>query len=546
MPQGGEAYGAWYDADAAQIAASFFPTYLRHTEAEWYGQPFILQPWQEWEIIRPVYGWKRADGTRLIRVVYIELPRKNGKTEFAAGISLLALMADGEFGGQCYSMAVDKDQAKIVFNKAGVMVSLSPELSDHAEVFKTSIYVPDLMSSFKPLSHTPGAKHGFSPTFAIGDELHEWPTGELHDVVHKGTAARRQPLEVLITTAGRPGEGYGWEMHQYAEQVRDGLVEDPTFLPLIYAADPDDDWTSPETWAKANPNYEVSVKADYLKTEVTRAEGKADKIADFKRYHLNIWSDVVAGGLPMDEWDQMPIRSVTLEALVGRPVWGGLDLSSTTDLTALALVAANDEGGYDCYWHFWMPLPSSKAIAERSRNDRVPYSRWIGDGWITGTPGNVVDYDVIRSTISGWMPTENESKADAIRQITGGVSIIEQLDLRELAIDRWNATQITSQLGEDGVTVVPFGQGFASMTAPTKELERLIKAGKWNHGGNPVARWMAGCTEIMSDGAENCKPIKPDRRKSTKRIDGIVAAIMALGRAAVNVAQDDGYDYTGM
>lgn len=536
MPAGGEKYGAWFDHRAAQVACDFFPRYLRHTEAEWYNKPFVLAPWQEHDIIRPVFGWKREDGTRLIRQVYIEIPRKNGKTEFAAGVSILALTADGEFGGQGYSMAADKDQAKIVFDKAGVMVSLSPALSDVAEVYKTSIYIPDLMASFKPLSSRAGTKHGFSPHFAIGDELHEWPDGEVHDVVHKGTVARRQPLEILITTAGQPGVGYGWEMHEYAERVMAGEIEDPTFLSVIYAADPSDDWTDPETWKKANPNYGVSVKAEYLASEVAKAQGNARRIGDFKRYHLNIWNDQVAGGLPMDKWDHPKVRPVSLDDLAGRPVWAGLDLSATTDLTALALVSPwDDGGGYDVLWRFWMPL---HGLEERVRADRVPYDNWVAEGWIVGTNGNVVDYDVIRSTISGWLPENNEARADEILSLTGGLALVNAVDLRELAIDRWNATQITTQLGEDGVTVVPFGQGYASMSAPTKELERLITAGTLNHGGNPVARWMAGCTVIQSDGAENCKPVKPDRRKSIKRIDGIVAAIMGIGRAMAN--QQDG------
>jgi phage terminase large subunit-like protein len=542
LPPGAEAYGAWYDRDTAEAAVQFFPDHLRHTEAQWYGTPFVLSAWQADDIIRPVYGLKRADGTRLIRQVYIELPRKNGKTELAAGMSLLGLVADGEFGGQAYAMAVNKEQAGLTLTKASVMVSLSPTLSDLAEVYKTSIYVPDLMASLKVLSHTPGSKHGFSPSFAVADELHEWPDGELHDVVHKGTAARRQPLEVLITTAGKPGQGYGWEMHQYARKVLSGAIEDPTFWAVIYAADPQDDWRDPATWAKANPGFGVSVKEDYLRSEVVKCDGKAHKIADFKRYHLNVWTEQVAGGLPMDRWQATPVTPVMLASFAGRQVFGGLDLSSTTDLSALCLVAWRDDGGLDVWWRFWMP---SATIKERSKNDHVAYDQWIDEGWIVGTEGDVVDYDVIRSSISGWLP-ENEEHADRIRAATNGAGICDHVDLVELAIDRWNATQITTQLSTDGVTVVPFGQGFASMTAPTKELERLITGLLLNHGDNPVATWMGGCVEIQSDGAENCKMVKPDRRKSTNRIDGMVALAMALGRALVHQTTDDEYEYTGM
>lgn len=535
LPRGADQYGAWYDAGTADAAVQFFPDYLCHTEAEWYGRPFVLAGWQANDIIRPVFGIKRSDGSRLIRQVYIELPRKNGKTELAAGMSLLGLIADGEFGGQAYAMALNEKQARLTLTKASVMVSLSAALSSVAEVFKTSVYVPDLMASLQVLSSKPGSKHGFSPSFAVADELHEWPDGELHDVVHKGTAARRQPLEVMITTAGKPGQGYGWEMHEYALKVLRGDIEDPTFWPVIYAADPAADWRDPATWAAANPNYGVSVKEDYLRSEVVKCDGKTTRIADFKRYHLNIWTEQVAGGLPMEQWQASEVTPVTLASLHGRQVFGGLDLSSTTDLSALCLVAWRDDGGLDVWWLFWMP---SATIRERSRNDHVAYDRWIDEGWIVGTEGNVVDYDVIRSTISGWLP-ENEEHADQIRETTQGPAVVDQVDLVELAIDRWNATQITTQLTTDGITVVPFGQGYASMTAPTKELERLITAGLLNHGGNPVATWMGGCVEIQSDGAENCKMVKPDRRKSTNRIDGMVALAMALGRALAHRGEDD-------
>lgn len=515
-PKGAEKYKPWFDTAAADAAVDFFPRHLRHTEGQWWNKPFVLSPWQE-HIVRLLFGWKREDGTRLFRQSYIEVPRKNGKTEFAAGLALLVLIADGEFGGQGYSIAVNKEQARIVFNKAGVMISLSPALSQILEVYKTSIYCPELMASFLPLSSTAGSKHGFSPSFAIGDELHEWPDGELHDVVHKGTAARQQPLEILITTAGKPGQGYGWEMHEYALSVLKGNIEDPTFLPVIFAATPKKDdkddkdyWTKREAWAEANPNLGISVKEEYLASEVAKATGNPRKIADFKRYHLNVWTDDTDTGLEMEAWDRCKVHPVSLETLQGRVCYAGLDLSSTTDLTALCLVSANDDKSYDAWWMFWLP---SEGMEERVRRDRVPYDQWAGNGLITATAGNVVDYDVIRDFIVN--------------------DVVSAVDLKELAIDRWNATQITTQLMENGVTVVPFGQGLVSMAPPSKELERLVKSGKLNHGDNPVARWMASCVTFETDAAENIKPVKPDRRKSTKRIDGIVALIMALGRAGV-------------
>ncbi|MBK3799459.1 terminase large subunit [Azospirillum brasilense] len=526
MPVGGEQYGAWYDHAAAEAAVAFFPTYLRHTEAQWWGQPFHLAPWQA-KIVRTVFGWKRADGSRLIRELYLEVPRKNGKTEFAAGLSLLMLVGDGEFGGQLYSAAVDKDQAKIVFNKASVMVSLCEELMQAVEVYKTSLYCPELAASFKPLSAKPGSKHGFSPSGGIYDEIHEWPSGDLQDVVHKGVAARRQPLEVYTTTAGEYGKGYGWEVHERAVAILKGEVIDPTFLPAIFAADPEDDWTDPATWAKANPGFGVSPKADFLKTECANAQGKLRKEADFKRFHLNMWVDqVITTGLPMDKWDACRVTPVTLGDLAGRPCWGGLDLSTTTDLTALCLVSPKRDGaGYDVWWRFWLPVSSDRDLRERCKRDRVDFAKWIAEGWICATEGNTVDYDVIRAEITG--------QGEGAAHLGDWTPITEMVDLKELAIDRWNASQITTQLTNDGVIMVPFGQGYVMMSAPSKEFDRLIIAGDLNHGGNPVARWMATCVAFDNDKRDNIAPVKPDRRGTPKRIDGIVAAIMAVGRAIV-------------
>ncbi len=518
IPRGGERFGAWFDAAAADAACAFFPTYLRHTEAEWAGRPFELQRWQRDDVIRPLFGWKRADGTRLYRQCYLEVGRKNGKTELAAGVALLALLGDGEYGGQGYSAAVDKDQAKIVFHKAGVMVGLSEQLAEQIEVFKTSLYCAELMASFKPLSSTPASKHGFSPSVAVADEVHEWPSGELQDVIHKGMAARRQPLEFFTTTAGQLGRGYGWELHRYALQVRDGIIEDPTFLPVIYAADEDDDWTDERTWAKANPNLGVSIKLDFLRAEFAKARLLPRLENEFKRYHLNLWTEQQTRWLPLEDWDACsadpgdPDRWRALEAeLAGRECWGGLDLASTRDITALVWLFPPDDrddpaARWPVLWRFWVPAAN---VRTRFEQDRVPYADWARAGALSLTEGNVTDYRVIKAQVA----------ADA-----------ERFQVRELAIDRWNASQVAVELADEGITIAMFGQGFASMGAPTKELERLVMGHRLEHGNHPVARWMAGNACVVQDPAGNIKPAKD---KSSEKIDGIVAAIMALGRATV-------------
>jgi phage terminase large subunit-like protein len=520
MPRGGEQYGAWFDHRAAEIGASFFPKYLRYTEGEWYGKPFKLT-WQE-EPTRQFFGWKRKDGTRLIRTIYGEVAKKNGKTEWAGGMAMAVLTLDGDFGAQGYSMALSKEQSSdTVIKKIGRMVSAPFPLSKDFIVLKEAIYCPRLQASFRPLSTKVSSKDGFSVKVGIADELHEWPDGELHRVVHKNTMAWAQPIELLITTAGEPGVGYGWDLHEYALDILSGEIVDPTFLPIIYAADPADDWEDPATWRKANPNYGISVKEDFLRTEALQAKGKPKKISDFKRFHLNIWNAQVVGGIVMDHWRNCPARPVTLESLKGRHCIASLDLSSTNDLTALTLLAPWDDGkGYDVWWHFWLPAENLK---EKSKKDRVNYDKWIEAGHITATEGPVVDYDAIRAMLTGGVEHEQVK----------GPPICAQIQIDLLAIDGWNATQISSQLTKDGLIVVFFRQGYASMNAPSKELQRLLGVKAINHGGNPVAEWMAQCTEFVDDGAGNIKPLKPRRQKSKKRIDGIVTLIMAIGRSVL-------------
>ncbi len=517
MPKGAEKLGAWWDESAAQAATAFFPHYLRHTEGEWAGRSFVLSDWQRDRIIRPIFGWKRADGTRLIRIAWIEVPRKNGKTELAAGISLLAILGDAEFGGQGYAMAVDKDQAKIVFSKAATMIGLSPAFREHRtfEVLKTSIYCPELQASFKPLSSGPGGKHGFSPTFAIGDEVHEWPDGELADVVHKGTAARRQPLEIYITTAGINGEGYAWEMHELAESVLSGEIEDPTFLPVIFAAPADADWKAEATWRQANPGYGISVKPEYMTAEAAKAARSPRAENDFKRFHLNMWTEQVTRWLPMDRWARCTADPADRdlwkklpERMRGRAAFGGLDLSITRDMTSLCWMFPHDdpEGPLTYIWRFWLPRESARNQPPRRR---LRYERFVEAGALTLTDGDAVDYAYI----------EKQILADA-----------EAFNICWLGFDRYNATELSIRLKDQhGMPVEGFGQGYVSMNPPSKEFERRIVLGGIEHGNNPVARWMAENVSTEQDPAGNIKPSKRGRGENAPKIDGIVAAIMGTG-----------------
>lgn len=498
----------WYDEDAAERAITFFPRFLTHVKGEWAGRPFELSTWQAEQIIRPLFGWKKADGTRRYRTVYVEVPRKNGKSSLAAGIALILLYTDREPGAEVYSAAADRDQAAIVFDTAKQMVLASPELSAISEIYRRSIVVPGTGSTYQVLSADVKGKHGKNASGVIFDELHAQPTRDLWDVLNTSTGARRQPVTVAITTAGYDRETIGFEIHDYACKVRDGIIPDDTFLPVLYGAKEDEDWRDPKVWWSVNPGLGVSVKPEYLEQEARKAVETPAYQNTFRRLHLNQWTSQNTRWIDLAAWDACN-APVDTEALRGRHATAGLDLSSTTDLSAFVLLfPPTEEGGaYDVVAWFWMPEDN---VQKRSRKDRVPYDVWVREGFIEATPGNVVDYDRIRARIN---------------------EIGETYYVHEMALDRWNATQIATQLQQDGIQVVAFGQGYQSMSSPTKDLEALIVSKRIRHGGNPVLRWMADNVSVKQDPAGN---LKPDKAKSTGRIDGIVALIMALGRDSVN------------
>jgi phage terminase large subunit-like protein len=495
--------GYWYDERAALGAVRFFERVIRHTKGEWAGQPFALQPWQRGEVIEPLFGWKRTDGTRRYRRAYIEIPRKQGKSTISSGLALLLLLADAEPGAEIYSAAADKTQASIVFDQAKQFVEGSPLLSREVRVYRNYLAVPKTNSIYRVLSADAFTKHGLNAHGIIFDELHAQPNRELWDVLATSMGARRQPLMVAITTAGYDRASICWEQHEHARQVLAGVVDDPEYFAFIAAADESDDWTSPATWYKANPSLGVTVSEDYLRGECNRAQVSPAHQNTFRRLYLNQWTQQENRWLDMRAWDAC---AAALPDLTGRPCYGGLDLASTTDVAAFVLAFPSVEEGEPLWLlpFFWIPQAN---LRERVLRDRVPYDAWARDGLVTATPGNVIDYGHIEAQI---------------------VRLAEQYDLREVAFDRWGAAQITQNLTGHGLTMVQMGQGFASMSAPSKELLRLVLSGAIGHGGNPVLRWMADNVTAEQDAAGN---VKPSKAKSRQRIDGIVAAIMALDRA---------------
>lgn len=496
--------GYYFDIKAAERVRTFFKRFLVHSKGDWAGKPFELLEWQWEDIVAPLFGWMRPDGTRRFRRGYIEVAKKNGKSSIFSGLSLYLLLADREPGAEIYSAAVDRDQASIVFNEAANMAEASPHLSSRLQIVRSTKRIVDHQSRsvYRALSADVPAKEGLNAHAILFDELHAQRNRDLWDTLRYAGASRRQPLCLTITTAGYDRHSICWEQHSYAEKVLDGTTDDPAFFGYIRAADIDDDWTDPEVWKKANPSFGITLSAEQFAEDCREAQESPAKENSFRRYRLNQWTEQEVRWLSMEKWDAC---GRTLGRLDGRYCFAGLDLSSTIDLSAFVLVFPNDDSDrFDVLPFFWVPEEGAR---QRERRDHVPYLQWIRQGYLEATAGDVVDYDVIRKRIN---------------------DLGKRYDIRQIALDRWNATQLATQLDSDGFTVVPFGQGYASMNAPTKKLDELVRAGKLAHGGHPVLRWMAGNVSLETDAADNWKPSK---KKSIERIDGIVALIMGLDRA---------------
>lgn len=488
---------------------------LTHTKGRWAGQAFELRPWQA-EIIRPLFGTLRKDGLRRFRTCYIEIPRKNGKSELAAAIALYCLAGDNEMGGEVYSAAADRDQAALVFNVAAQMVRNSRTLSAQCKIIdsqKRIVHAPT-GSVYRAISAEAYSKHGFNASAVIYDELHAAPTRELWDVLTTSMGARSQPLVVAITTAGWDRNSICWEMHSYASQVRDGIVKDDTFLPVIYAADLEDDWLDEKVWKRANPALGDFRGLEEMRVSAKRAQKIPAQQNVFRRLYLNQWTEQAERWIDMATWDACAGK-VDPEALKGHRCFVGVDLGSTSDLTAAVLVFPDDAGDYDVIPHFWVPADT---VATRTQSGRVPYQQWVDQGLIHTTPGNVTDYDFIEHAL---------------------LEMAKDYDVAEIVFDRWHASQLMTHLKEElgEERVVQFGQGFQSMSAPVKEIERLILSGGLRHGGHPVLRWMASNVAVRQDPAGN---LKIDKLKSNEKVDGMVALAEGIGRAMVRSPKDEG------
>ena len=491
----------WFDEEAADRAARFFPRFLSHSKGEHAGQPFELLDWQD-DIIRNVFGWMRPDGFRRYRRVYIEVPRKNGKSQLAAGVALYLTFSDGEAGAEVYSAAADRFQAAIVFKAGADMREASSDLSERSAAFTKSIVVEGTKSSYQVLSSDVKTKHGLNAHGIIFDELHTQPNRELWDVLTTSVGARRQPLIFAITTAGHDKTSICYEQHEYALRVLEGTLVDPAFYAVIFAADSEADWREESVWVAANPSIGETLKWDYVRAECKRAMETPGYVNTFRRLQLNQWTESYSRWLDIEAWNESG-EIIDPAELEGEICWGGLDLSTTTDLSALVLFFPRDTGYAVLCW-FWIP---EETVDARSRQDGVPYDVWVREGWITATEGNVIDYDFIEEKIK---------ELSSIYQI------------QEIGFDPWNATSLANHLLDDGAQMVQVRQGYKTMSEPSKELARLVLARELHHQSNPVLRWCAANCVIETDPVDN---IKPTKKRSPERIDGIVAAIIALSRA---------------
>ena len=512
-----------YDKSAADYAVAFIEN-LCHTKGTWAGKPFELIDWQE-QIIRDLFGTLKPNGYRQFNTAYIEIPKKQGKSELAAAVALLLTCGDGEERAEVYGCAADRQQAAIVFDVAADMVRMCPALSKRVKILasqKRLIYTPT-NSFYQVLSAEAYSKHGFNIHGVVFDELHTQPNRKLFDVMTKGSGdARMQPLYFLITTAGTDTHSICYETHQKAKDIIEGRKIDPTFYPVIYGADESDDWTDPKVWKKANPSLDITVGIDKVKAACDSAKQNPGEENAFRQLRLNQWVKQAVRWMPMEKWDKCAF-AVDEDELEGRVCYGGLDLSSTTDITAFVLVfpPLDNEDKYIILPYFWIPEDN---LTLRVNRDHVPYDVWERHGYLQTTEGNVVHYGFIEQFIE---------------------RLGERFNIREIAFDRWGAVQMVQNLEGMGFTVVPFGQGFKDMSPPTKELMKLVLEQKIAHGGHPVLRWNMDNIYIRTDPAGN---IKADKEKSTEKIDGAVATIMALDRA-IRCGNDHGasvYDERGI
>ncbi|MEM6798011.1 MAG: terminase TerL endonuclease subunit [Planctomycetota bacterium] len=513
--------GCWFDPDAAERPIEFMRRFLRITHPRHANQTIAFDPF-EWQadIIRRIFGWLRPDGTRRFRRAWVEVAKKNGKSPLAAAILIYMLVADGEPDPQCFGAATTRDQAKVVFREAQKMVERSPALKKILEVRQhvSRITYPKAMGFYAAIANQPSANDGINAHAIIIDEMHRMKSRELYDVLTYATAARPQPLEFIITTAGDSRETIGYELHERAEKIIAGSVIDTETFVYIAAADQDDDAGDPETWHKANPSLGLTIRESELAAEYERAKDSPARLQNFRRLRLNQWTSAISRWLDYDRWEACPARPEP-EELQGQTAYAGLDLSSKYDLTALVLqLPTTDADGrtmHDVLPFFFLP---EQNIADAEHKAGVPYRAWAEQGLIELTPGDYIDHSYIRR------------RANELR---------EQYTIAEIAFDPAYAQQIAIDLQDDGFTVFEFWQR-RTMTNPVlRYLENCVIEARLRHGNHPILNWNAGNVEIDENVDGLIKAVKP---KNAAKIDGITALAMALGNSTKKAEAETFYE----
>ncbi|WP_394621289.1 terminase large subunit [Lentzea sp. JNUCC 0626] len=514
-PEPGEAPGAQFDPSRVDRVLRAF-CLLRHTQGQWAGQPLRPDVWQIAYVIAPTFGWVRWDTdagihVRIVRELYVDVPRKNGKSTIAGGIALYMACADGEPGAQVVTAATSERQAGFVFGPLRLLATSSPALKPYVHCTVKRIVHHATASYIEVIANAATAQHGANLHCSIVDELHVHKTADLVEALETGTGSRRQPLTVIITTAdsGKPGTIYSRKRH-YVEQLSRRVLVDPTTYGVVWAVQETDDPHDERTWRRANPGYGVSPTRAYLESASTKAKQSPADLASFRRLHLGVRTKQLTRFLTLEAWDRNGHASVDQAALTGRECYGGLDLASTSDLVALCWLFPDDQrGGYDAVWKLWTPEANVEALDRRTAGEATV---WVRDGLLTVTPGNVADYDFIRATIN----------ADR-----------EQYDVKSLGYDPWNASQLSNDLTTDGAPLVKVRQGYATLSPPLKEVQRLVLAGSEDapmlrHNANPPVRWMVDNLAVTVDPSGN---VKPDKATSADKIDAVSALVIAMSEA---------------
>lgn len=490
--------GMYFDEKHAQKVLQFFG-YIKHAKGQNFaGQTFVLSPWQAFDVWT-LYGWKQQGGSRRYRYAYTDVARKNGKTTFAAAQGLYLLMMDQEPGAEIYTVATKREQARICLDDARNIVKQSADLRQYAQIFQHSLTCEMFGSSMKSLSSDHNTLDGLNPHGVILDEFHAHRDDMVFGVMKSGMGARTNPLMLILTTAGFNRNVPCYEYRDVAMKVLDGTLQQDDMFASIHTLDTEDDWEDADTWIKANPNLDVSVTMRFLRESYQEAKNNPGLLYNFLTKNLNMWTDSHEVWIEKDKWDAC---NKGVEDLEGAECYGGLDLASVRDTNALALRFHKPDGTAVYKMIFWMPEMN---VEERVKKKGINYDRWIREGLVRITPGNVTDYNFIKADI---------------------LALKERYNIKSIAYDRWNSSQLVVDLMEEGIEMNGFGQGYGSMSAPTKEFEKEVLKKQMNHEGNPVLAWHISNVALQRDPAGN---VKIDKSKSSEKVDGAVSCVMSLG-----------------